>query len=439
MWTLLFLLRKRDQARLCVCAGSAGDLVSTSTRGFEYYQALDVAGTGRYGGMFSLLKFSVETVLKKVEGMETRDGWRTRNTGRLVSLNVGLVEDTNGLYDDWLVESADWMLHMLESPAFASRWVVPRTGCESKPRATGVLSLPTAQSGPQKLFSSAPRVTQKPPPLVTCVLGRLELKDLLAASEVCRDWFSASKHDDAWAVVLKKYPLLAQMRRRSLLSWRSLLAQQVESDAAVAAGLIRQPRDAYMLGVELYADGERLCEHLIDLSSKPPNADLFGDDKEVLALYKPTEDVTVDIDSSLSTGLSIVRKHDGMRLMLCRSITPDDYKDVASDDGQLLLVECSGLFESRQKRFDIGHRGPGSRRWQRTSYPYIACFEGTLTLKKIDKEEPAPPPGKLVDMYRLKEIKLELDTGEGYDEPVIATVDGMLQMVECSCYAPLWR
>ena len=36
-------------------------------------------------------------------------------------------------------------------------------------------------------------------------------------------------------------------------------------------------------------------------------------------------------------------------------------------------------------------------------------------------------------------MRIELDDSEGYEDPVITTVDGMLQMLECPCYEVLWR
>ena len=43
------------------------------------------------------------------------------------------------------------------------------------------------------------------------------------------------------------------------------------------------------------------------------------------------------------------------------------------------------------------------------------------------------------DRWDLAEIAIRLSNAEMYENPVVTTVDGMLQMLECPCYAVLWR
>ena len=57
----------------------------------------------------------------------------------------------------------------------------------------------------------------------------------------------------------------------------------MESDSSVRAELLRQPRDAYLIGVELHDGDTLIFDDLTDLSNNTPKGDMFDDDMELIA------------------------------------------------------------------------------------------------------------------------------------------------------------
>ena len=63
-------------------------------------------------------------------------------------------------------------------------------------------------------------------------------------------------------------------------------------------------------------------------------------------------------------------------------------------------------------------------------YANLTCISARLILREPVNHE---------DSVHVQSIRIMLDNEDGVDEPAITTVDGMLQMLECPCYAALWR
>ena len=128
--------------------------------------------------------------------------------------------------------------------------------------------------------------------------------------------------------------------------------------------------------------------------------------------------------------VSIVRKHDGKRLKLSANMTFDDSW---YDDGQLRLFG-SGYVGCGQSRHDATDRIPQVA--TDDSYPYISGLNMSMALSKVGLEDRASEEQQ---KWTLDEIRIWVDHAEYCEDAIITTVDGMLQMLECPCYAALWR
>ena len=179
----------------------------------------------------------------------------------------------DGIFDDYSVTTVDAMLQLLQSPAFTSRWTkpppspAPATAAATAAAATAAAAAAAApcrlndmaenrkqvaavvkketmineeqkekkQTAAVEVALAAASVPQEYTS-VCCVMGKLdEVRDLVAASMVCKRWWCASMYNSAWLGIMEQHKMLQALQQRqqqppppSLLS-RGLYIQQVLS------------------------------------------------------------------------------------------------------------------------------------------------------------------------------------------------------------------
>ena len=108
-----------------------------------------------------------------------------------------------------------------------------------------------------------------------------------------------------------------------------------------------------------------------------------------------------------------------------------DEDNLDHDDGKL-FVYCDGFVRSCQVMFD-----GGTAEKPVDSFPFIASLRPWIVLSPVDSHDWS---GANPANCALEEVKVQIMPAPDFtDDPVIASVDGMLQMLECPCYASLWR
>lgn len=398
----VFILRKKDGSRL--------DLVADSTSSDAYQQddydsstvfcdKFGIADTGRYGGLFNLLRLEVSCV---------------NQTQCLTRVSVAL-EPGDGFsesYDDWVVRSAEWMLHILSSPGFVDRWVAPPRKRRGQAQAGSSL---TALVGANDCLRTTV-VASKPPQLLSLVLQHLEVKLMVRTGLVCRDWHAALSHPETWSRVLLMHPLLAQIRKQNDLilpssSTKSLFIQQCKARRAMSAQLVRPPRTDYCLAVEILDDGKLVHSSLADIATAEPKIDLLSEDCESLATVTFTQRETVGLDDDLRLSLSMFRKHDGKRFPL--------YDDCVCDGDADVLYFCGALptmFSIYDTSTDLD------------SVPTVV-FDANLNLEPVSDGDDGSAT--------LSSIDIRIDSAD-FTLP-IGSVDGMIQLLECPCFVHLWK
>jgi hypothetical protein len=408
----VFLLRKSDGSRLDLTVDSADsnayqdDYDST----IVFINRFGVADTGRYGGLCNLLRFEVVSAKR----------------GRhLSSVSVRLDGGGYNAYDDWLVRSVEWMLHMLSSPGFASRWVAPLRTRRVRRLAPVVLAVPR-QANPYDLLRTTVIAAAKPPPLMALVLKHLdEVKLMVRASEVCRDWYAAVNHREAWSRLLETYPMLAKIREYSdgvlpVCSTKSLFIQQTKSHRVMSSELVRPPRTDYRLGVELYDVDVLKHASLADISTAAPKADFYAEDStELLTEVTFADGETIEYDSSeLRLVVSAFRKRDGKRITLIDHPTSDADGDEIYFDGGLSAAN----FEIFDQSVSTGCE---------SSVPAVH-FDVNLHLKPFEENEGGT--------RALKSLDINMGAASTSDDQLsMCCVDGMIQLLECPGFADLWK
>jgi hypothetical protein len=407
----VFLLRKSDGSRLDLSVDSADsnayqdDYDST----IVFINRFGVADTGRYGGLCNLLRFEVVSA---------------KRGRRLSSVSVRLDGGGYNAYDDWLVRSVEWMLHMLSSPGFASRWVAPLRTRRVRRLAPVVLAVPR-QANPYNLLRTTVIAAAKPPPLMALVLKHLEAKLMVRASEVCRDWYAAVNHREAWSRLLETYPMLAKIREYSdgalpVCSTKSLFIQQTKSHRAMSSELVRPPRTDYRLGVELYDVDVLKHASLADISTAAPNADFYTEESsEVLTEVTFADGKTIEYDSSeLRLVVSAFRKRDGKRITLFDSMEEDADVDEIFFSGYLSVANF-GIFDQ-------------SVSTECESSVPVVRFLTTLYLEPVEENEGSG------GTWTLKSVDINLSGGSD-NRLSVCCVDGMIQLLECPGFADLWK
>ena len=187
----LFLLRKRDQAQLVITkeVDDTNNVDSGKTFATTY-----MPGTGQERGIFK--ECCLDIIIDWEYSSEADD------TATLQSVTVELEEDV-GCGEEPMVSSVEHLLEIIESPAFASRWVPPQT------LQTAIQVFPWTQFAAP---TSAWGQIESKGSLLSLVLGNLSASDLRRASEVSRRWHAVSVADSVWkARCALEFPALEGM------------------------------------------------------------------------------------------------------------------------------------------------------------------------------------------------------------------------------------
>ncbi len=403
----LFILRKGDGSRLDLVVDSACSYTCEGDYDSEimFRSRFGIEGTGRYGGLFNLLRLQVCC---------------SKRGQCLCSLRVelepcdALVAD---LYDDWVVQSVEWMLHILSSPGFVRRWVAPPR--ERRVRKQADTSL-RALGHVHDLLRTAVVNSTKPPPLMSLVLQHLEVKVMVCTGVVCHDWYVAVNHPETWSRVLQMHPMLAQIREHSDVklpcsSTKCLFIQQYKSRRAASAQLVRPPRPDYCLAVEIVDDGEHVHSSLTDITLADPKMDLLAEnhfENLVTVTFSQGETVTFPGDSETRLSFSLFRKRDGKRFPL--------HDDCVKDVGANVLF----FYGTLPAVFTIYDDSKDY-----SSVPIIT-FDADLHLEQPDPEDTS-------DSAILKSVDINIDTA-CEDMFSMCSVDGMIQLLECPGFVHLW-
>ena len=412
----MFLLRKCDQSRLCLADkcyyGDAYD--DEYGEGTFVHNRFTIGGTGEDdGGVFHTAKLEVRMTL---------------GGSRMEKIEVHLPEG----YDEWVVQSVEQLLQMVESPAFASRWVQPlakgtvRTAQGTQERKKARLMPPLPAGGdPLKLLAKTEIIQSRPPSLITHVLTQLEVKDLMRASEVCRDWYHASNDDRVWAGIYEYEPVLVELQNQYKQPCKRLYAQQVKSLKAAKARLPVIPRDEYRLATEIYRIEDP--SRAIAASLHELDADAY-EQNELLdfTLDSPIDINTKEGESVLSADpysvrLFLVRKQDNKRLLLSDDCASEDCDMMTHDDTTHDIV-LNGCGEFAKPRPDV------------FAYCRIDTIMRLQEVKNAESFDFDAPHTRKVESFRFA-----LPDGSWASEPMVETVETLLQMVECPAYADSWK
>ena len=135
--------------------------------------------------------------------------------------------------------------------------------------------------------------------------------------------------------------------------------------------------------------------------------------------------------AALRVSVSLARKHDGKRFKLLSDHTMEhgDY-DKSTGEGYFYGYDDMHF---HQARHDLG---PTQK--PRNSFPAVVSASLDVHVKKVTVDSGEE---ESVDSWTLDAINLELSSSDGGSEdcPIISSLDGILQMLECPCYAELWR
>jgi hypothetical protein len=164
---------------------------------------VEIPGTGQESGMFRACHIDVN-VLTCAPVLYNGDHTGVAEVNFAMAGNKDSFEETH-------VESVEGLLQIIESPAFAKRWVLPPalqiTSLRPTPHAKPVCRSAPGGAG-RRAFSST-RITDVQTAalnliavlnvkLLAAVIINLGGKDLRRASEVSRHWFTAAMDEDSW-------------------------------------------------------------------------------------------------------------------------------------------------------------------------------------------------------------------------------------------------
>lgn len=359
-----------------------------------------------------------------------------------VQVELGSCEHWEGMES---VSSVEWMLQLVESPAFASRWIALMDCLHTstpkvilKPSATRDSTRgPARTDAVHQLLKAAVVVRAKPPPIITLVLRQLEAKDLVRASMVCHYWYEGAKHDSAWTLLYEQQkPMLDRVRQQVLASGmvtqKELVLQQAQAVSATAVSLRKVSRDDYSMSIEVYADGNDDGSHQLTVRSTRKLiyhavCELASSGTELVA-HKPDKPTMLTAETSQSLSqlsvqivLSVIRKRDTKRLVLCEGEV-DDF-DVSVD----------GLDGSTTTREFYHHSSIVRNRLHVKDNRFTGVFLFGATVVSQSSEE-------WDDKAASKLESISVDVDEDMDGENFATsVEGLLNVIECPCYDTRWR
>ena len=405
----LFLFRKQDCSRLCLAAANDqghaydGDYSEDTT----IYNEFDIDGTG-FGNaepndMFNRMIVKVEMRLRGHS---------------LTELSVQLEDDEYGGFGEWIESSVDCLLQAVQSPAFASRWVAPlqsvgavrmpstsaadidSNNTKKKPR---LMSSPTSTSSALQLLTTTAIVRSKPPPVMTHVLMQLEVKELIYASAVCRDWRDAAAHGNSWSLIFESEPVLTELYEtfRSKFSHRQLYLQQAKANALASAPFVSVATSDYQCAVEVFTPSGTLLTQVVSLDPSR------GHDLETIFTLDLSKSICeVSKDTVPKVKVYLVRKHDSKRICLV---------DAGIDDGDAEVMWFENTYHAGKLCDPDAFR-----------IPYL---DVSIDVEQIEDE----------GREKLKTLKVKMDDYNGAEaEPIIVSLDGLLQMLECPGYAHCW-
>jgi hypothetical protein len=268
------------------------------------------------------------------------------------------------------------------------------------------MSSPTSTSSALQLLTTTAIVRSRPPPVMTHVLMQLEVKQLIYASAVCRDWRDAAAHGNSWSLIFESEPVLTELYEtfRSKFSHRQLYLQQAKANALASAPFVSVATSDYQCAVEVFTPSGTLLTQVVSLDPSR------GHDLETI--------FTLDLSKSkceVSEGtvpkvkVHLVRKQDSKRICLLDAGASDA-------DGEYLYFYDNTYHA--EKLCD-----PGAFR----TPDFSARME--MDLEQIEDE----------DRETLKTLKVEMhDYDGGEAELMIVSLNGLLQMLACPGYAHCW-
>ena len=411
----VFLLRKSDHSRLCLATDASNGHAHDDDygSGTSIYNQFIIDGTGFQGvgseNIFNKMHLQVR--------METQ--------GQLLAAVTIEMEDE--IHDEWLDSSVESLLQAVESPGFASRWVAPHRNVQTQalasyqtskiPRLATPFGSESVSTALQLLTKTAV-VRSRAPPVMTLVFAKLEVKDLMQASEVCRDWREAAAHKNSWLKICESEPLVIALydmypRRHSR---KQLYIQQVQANQLVSAPFAAVSCSDYRFAVELTAAGrhEKIVTAVVALPADGQELMLDHDSQEVVnyTLDQPIE-ISLGHDGPLSIALklSLIRASDGKRLHLV-DITEYDYDESIAGAKAHHNDDASGCNDA-------------------FSTLWFDCRIELQDDEDFDNEE--------YHTRKITNLSIDIDGyAVGYDMLLIPTLGGLLQMVECPGYAHLW-
>lgn len=393
----VFMLRKTDAGRLDLVVDSDSSHAHEEEYEYTFENSFGIEGTGRYGGLFNLLRLQV---------------FCTRRAGSLSRVSVRLEFDVEH-YNDWVVHSVEWMLHIVSSPAFVRRWVAPPRKRRARVQAGASRRAP---GHAHELLRTAV-ASAKPAPLMSLVLKHLEVKPMVRTGVVSRGWYAAVNHPETWSRALQMHPLLAQIRKHSDIipssSAKSLFIQQHKARCAMSAELVRPPRTDYCLAVEIHEDGKLVHASLADITVANPKTDLLAEVYERLATVTFLQGETVMVDSDVRLSFSMFRKHDGKRFPLFNGSVQDGDAGVLYFYGK--LPDVFTIYDNSQNE---------------SSVPVIR-FDVDLY------EEPHSDDSSAT--VNLKSLNINIDCAGDEEFNSMCSVDGMIQLLNCPGFVHLWK
>ena len=385
-------------------------------------------GTGREAGLFPEIPFEVimnfEEVIPDLDVLDPPPADGRPIFTSLTSITVSVDEDPQ--IEDFYTRTIEQVLQLIEAPAFTNKWTQPQNFPGQAANTSNV-------------------------PVMSRVMRFLDVQDIINAAQVNREWYLASNHDNSWAAVVANYPSLTKLQSTCTGSFKGLFAQQVLANAKAELDLFRIARSDYCIGITLTIAGERIEVPLLELSTGPPKPDNLADHlgNEVLAECEFDSAVVLsaniekceaaDLDGLVEFEVFAFRKRDAKCILMCNNFSDVEFSGTAHyNDDDLPTVATSGyvcgLSYSRDE-----------------SLP-AALIELAASYKLVDKlsrsgsnEDDAPEPEFDTE---ISSIKLTLEgAGEhlyeifnsGHVAPVLGTVDGALQLIECPGNASLWK
>ena len=229
--------------------------------------------------------------------------------------------------DQSSVHSVDELLHLLESPALACRWVHPSLASNcSQNQGNGGHGRDLLKQQRMSLQNTTGLLEKiEEEGLLSKILQHLSAKDLTNAGEVSRSWHRISCQDDSWGLLVADEPRFAlamplQSMQECTVPLKELCAQSIAAAKAATQPPCTPDLSAYMLGIELFDhDGRLVFSALESICANAAASSFYEEDEPLCEIRMEPDELLVDqCCTSVEMTAYLIRKRDTRCMSLFR-------------------------------------------------------------------------------------------------------------------------